>query len=104
MNSQIRAMIGAAPHIQLPLLSSRLVIKRSASAARAAGPAQEDLLASLEAAHMETLDLRSEGESARHAEAPAGSVPTFERNRRLPSLTTQVTKLAAAALARFVQA
>jgi hypothetical protein len=106
MNSQIRAMITSAPHIALPLLTSRLVTKRALASRRASGLQDNDFLGSLEAAHLDTLEFRGEeGDALRLSSAPVMPVPVppFAPSHMQDSQASRASKLAATALARFVQ-
>ena len=68
VNSSVRIQILAAPHITLPLLSSRVTIKRHFAHQRMRGRSAEEVLSELESGHPQTCAwLRDGGEAKRFA-------------------------------------
>jgi hypothetical protein len=105
LNSSIRLQIQSSPSIGLPLLSGRLLIKRTFSAWKRRGQQSGqsgDVLAELEHSHPFTIDWkRAGGESARHRtpEIPSPQdLPPLPCRRQPPGGTRSSAQAAAAAV------
>ena len=61
LNSSVRININSAPAVGLPLLSSRIVTRRTFASFRKTGCGPDEVLAELEAAHPQLLERRAAG-------------------------------------------
>jgi hypothetical protein len=61
LNSSVRININSAPAVGLPLLSSRIVTRRTFASFRKSGCCPDEVLAELEAAHPQLLEWRAAG-------------------------------------------
>ena len=72
LNSSVRINLQGAPHIGLPLLSSRIVVRRHFADLRRAGQSPTEILEGLQQGHVDCMDFRRSGGEAGRFRGPSG--------------------------------
>ena len=71
LNSSVRINLQSAPNISLPLLSSRIMVRRHFADLRRAGQSPAEILEALQQSHADSIDFRRAGGQAARFTGPA---------------------------------